>query len=46
MLEGIDREWAGRCRAEGLSADAIAAFRPAFEHKAGGRAQAIRAPLL
>ena len=41
MLEVIDREWVGRCRAEGLSADEIAAFRPAFEHEETARARRL-----
>ena len=41
MLGVIDREWAGRCRAEGLSADEIAAYRPAFEHEETARARRL-----
>ena len=41
MLGVIDREWAGRCRAEGLSADEIAAYRPAFEHGETARARRL-----
>ncbi len=41
MLEVIEDQWAGHCRAEGLSADEISAYRPAFEHEETVRARRL-----
>lgn len=41
MLEVVGGQWAGHFRAEGMSADEIAAFRPAFEHEETARARRL-----